>query len=234
MDIINWIFCIICYSLQFQVSFADSLLPPLIINVLHILYTICVIVFLNFKTTLSPAIEDDKVGASRYWYACTYSPSRRAFLWEISVFFIVYLHFKVLLYCLFVLPLSTLFKILINILYQPCSQRPFRIPESVFLDSFITWKESVGDLWKTIIWNFNFLRNTCILRKQNLRKISRLYVTKIVSRAKVIALLMQASRASAYSLSLSLSVSLSHTPKHPNTKTHSWPTGIYKVKWQDK
>ena len=234
MGMINWIFCIICYSLQFQVSFADPLLPLLIINVLHILYTICVIVFLNFKTTLSPAIEDDKVGASRYWYACSYSPSRRAFLWEISVFFIVYLHFKVLLYCLFVLPLSTLFKILINILYQPCSQRPFRIPESVFLDSFITWKESVGDLWKTIIWNFNFLRNTCILRKQNLRKISRLYVTKIVSRAKVISLLMQASRASAYSLSLSLSVSLSHTPKHPDTKTHSWPTGIYKVKWQDK
>ena len=228
MGMINWIFCIICYSLQFQVSFADPLLPLLIINVLHILYTICVIVFLNFKTTLSPAIEDDKVGASRYWYACTYSPSHRAFLWEISVFFIVYLHFKVLLYCLFVLPLSTLFKILINILYQPCSQRPFRIPESVFLDSFITWKESVGDLWKTIIWNFNYLRNTCILRKQNLRKISRLYVTKIVSRAKVISLLMQASRASAYSLSLSLSVSLSHTPKHPNTKTHSWPTGIYK------
>ena len=234
MGMINWIFCIICYSLQFQVSFADPLLPLLIINVLHILYTICVIVFLNFKTTLSPAIEDDKVGASRYWYACSYSPSRRAFLREISVFFIVYLHFKVLLYCLFVLPLSTLFKILINILYQPCSQRPFRIPESVFLDSFITWKESVGDLWKTIIWNFNFLRNTCILRKQNLRKISRLYVTKIVSRAKVISLLMQASRASAYSLSLSLSVSLSHTPKHPNTKTHSWPTGVYKVKWQDK
>ena len=228
MGMINWIFCIICYSLQFQVSFADPLFPLLIINVLHILYTICVIVFLNFKTTLSPAIEDDKVGASRYWYACCYSPSRRAFLWEISVFFIVYLHFKVLLYCLFVLPLSTLFKILINILYQPCSQRPFRIPESVFLDSFITWKESVGDLWKTIIWNFNYLRNTCILRKQNLRKISRLYVTKIVSRAKVISLLMQASRASAYSLSLSLSVSLSHTPKHPNTKTHSWPTGIYK------
>ena len=57
---------IICYSLQFQVSFADPLLLLLMINVLHILYTICVIVFLNFKTTLSPAIEDDKVGASRY------------------------------------------------------------------------------------------------------------------------------------------------------------------------
>ena len=150
------------------------------------------------------------------------------YVWEISVFFIVYFYFKVLLYCFFVLPLSTLFKILINILYQPCSQRPFRIPESVFLDSFITWKESVGDLWKTIIWNFNLLRN--ILRKQNLRKISRLYVTKIVLRAKVIALLMQASRAWAYSLSLSFRVSLSHTqtPKQPNTKTHSWPTGIYK------
>ena len=177
------------------------------------------IVFLDFKTTESPAIEDDKLGAFRYWYACTYSPSRRAFLWEISVFFIVYLYFKVLLYCFFVLPLSSLFKILINILYQLCSQRPFRIPESVFLDSFITWKESVGDLWKTITWNFNFLRN--MLRKQNLRKISRLYVTKIVLRAKVIDLLMQASRAWAYSLSLPFRVSLSHTqaPKHPNNQT---------------
>lgn len=45
---------------------------PSLINVSHILYTICVIVFLNSKTTLSPAIEDDKLGASRYWYACIY------------------------------------------------------------------------------------------------------------------------------------------------------------------
>jgi len=188
-----------------------------------------------------PRLEDYTISSDWGWQVggfqgliCLYlfySLSRKAFLWEISLFFIVYLYFKVLLYCLFVLPLSTLFKILINILYQPCSQRPFRIPESVFLASFITWKEPVGDLWKTIIWNFNFLRN--ILRKQNLRKISRLYVTKIVSRAKVIALLMRASRAWTYSLSLPFPVSLpnTQTPKHKNTQLANRDI---QVKWQDK
>ena len=194
------------------------------------------IVFLDFKTTESPAIKDDKLGAFRYWYACIYLIHLLVghFCEKSPCFLLCICTLKFCFIVFFVLPLSSLFKILINILYQPCSQRPFRIPESVFLDSFITWKESVGDLWKTITWNFNFLRN--ILRKQNLRKISRLYVTKIVLRAKVIALLMEASRAWVYSLSLPFRVSLSHTqaPKHPNTKTQSWPTGIYKVKWQDK
>ena len=48
-------------------------------------------------------------------------------------------------------------------------------------------------------------------------KISRLYVTKIVSRAKVSALLMRASSAWAYSLSLPFCVSLLHTQTQKHT-----------------
>ena len=67
-DKLNFLHYLLFFT--FPGKFCRSSSPSL--NVSNILYTICLIVFLDLKTTLYPAIEDDKLGAFRDWYACIY------------------------------------------------------------------------------------------------------------------------------------------------------------------